>query len=110
VGDHATRADEVDQLREDLLRLGRGGDVGIADPRQFLDGARNTDFRPDEGLEGREHAVALEPNCSHLDDSVEPGSEAGGLEIESDERAIHYRNALKSSRRLQQLGGKLREF
>jgi hypothetical protein len=52
----------------------------------------------------------LEADRSHLDDAIEPGSEAGGLEIESNERAIHYRYALKSGHGLQQFGSKLREF
>jgi hypothetical protein len=61
-------------------------------------------------LESREDLVALEADRPHLDDSIEPGTEAGGLEIESDKRAIHYRNALKSGHRLQQFRSKLREF
>jgi len=47
-------------------------------------------------LEGREDLVTLESNSPDLDDPIEPGTEAGGFEIESNERAIHYRNALKS--------------
>ena len=45
---HPTRADEVDQLRQDLLRSGRRGDVGISDPGQLLHGARNADFGTDQ--------------------------------------------------------------
>jgi hypothetical protein len=61
-------------------------------------------------LERGEDLVTLEPNRPNLDDSIEPGTEAGGLEIESNKGAIHYRNALKSGHRLQQLRCKLREF
>ena len=87
-------------LREEIGKLGRRGDVGIVDPGQFLDGARNADLGPDQGLKGGEDLVALEPNRPDLDDSIESGAEAGGLEIESNKGAIHYRNALKSGHRL----------
>ena len=110
VRDHPTGADEVDQLRQDLFWVGRRGDIGIADPGELLDRARNADFRADERLKGCEHLVALEPNRPDLDDAIEPRTEAGSLEIESNERAIHYRNALKSGHRLPQFGRKLREF
>jgi len=61
-------------------------------------------------LEGGQHLIALEPNSADFDDPVEPGTQAGGLEIESNERTVHYRNALKSGHGLQQFRSKLREF
>jgi len=89
VRDDRAVSDEGDQLCEHLIGMRGGHHVGIANTGELLNRPRDSNLRPDERLERREHFVPAKADRTNLDHSVQPRAQARGLDIESNERAIH---------------------
>ena len=89
VGHDRTVPDEVDELSDHHIRVGRRRHIDIANTGELLDRAGDCDFGANQRLEAGQHLIALEPNRADLDDPVKTGGQPRRLQIERDKRAVH---------------------
>ena len=91
VGHEHAALEQAGQLREHLVRRGRGVDHGLRDAGEPLDAARQRAFRPHQRVECVVQLTAAHEHGAHLGQLAEVAGEPVGLGVDGEKLGARER-------------------